>query len=292
MTLRTVGFDDKNTISASLWCFCPASRRWSGCPDAEGARRARPGSTPRLYHGYRGSPLGGARPELSSAPAMLEPTSHRVPCRPQRGSGGHRAVGQPAGGDARRRRAIDGVFGIWYGKAPGVDRSGDVFRHANPRGSKWRGARDGGRRSCAKSSTVPHQCEFALVDAMMPCSIRPAFRKSSITGSMGLPCRAIQAAGSASNACMTGRIDRRDRARTRPPEDRDAADFKMPPAVSISAPAMTALEQEQRLHPSSASPRWLLRRPTARPDRVYAAGQPEDRHRLGRQELSRRAPGA
>ena len=64
----------------------------------------------------------------------------------------------------------DGVVGIWYGKGPGVDRSGDVFRHANTAGTAAGGGvlvllgDDHG----AKSSTIPHQSEYAMMHAMIP----------------------------------------------------------------------------------------------------------------------------
>lgn len=64
----------------------------------------------------------------------------------------------------------DGVFGLWYGKGPGVDRSGDVFRHANHAGTSPNGgvlALMGDDHTC-ESSTTAHQSEFAFVDAMMP----------------------------------------------------------------------------------------------------------------------------
>ena len=64
----------------------------------------------------------------------------------------------------------DGVFGLWYGKGPGVDRSGDVFRHANHAGTSRNGgvlALMGDDHTC-ESSTTAHQSEFAFVDAMMP----------------------------------------------------------------------------------------------------------------------------
>ena len=63
-----------------------------------------------------------------------------------------------------------GVFGLWYGKGPGVDRTGDVFRHANFAGSSKHGGvlvAMGDDHTC-ESSTTCHQSEMALMDAMMP----------------------------------------------------------------------------------------------------------------------------
>src|SRR5439155_1614625 len=66
--------------------------------------------------------------------------------------------------------AYDGVFSIWYGKGPGVDRSGDVLRHANAAGTSKHGGVlvMAGDDHGAESSTVPHQSEIALLDAMIP----------------------------------------------------------------------------------------------------------------------------
>ena len=64
----------------------------------------------------------------------------------------------------------EGVFGLWYGKAPGVDRSGDAFRHANFAGSSSKGGVlliAGDDHEC-KSSTLPSQSEYAFVDAEIP----------------------------------------------------------------------------------------------------------------------------
>jgi len=64
----------------------------------------------------------------------------------------------------------EGVFGMWYGKGPGVDRSGDVFRHANLAGTAQNGgvlALFGDDPAC-KSSTVPSQSEHAIIDAQIP----------------------------------------------------------------------------------------------------------------------------
>ena len=64
----------------------------------------------------------------------------------------------------------DGVFGMWYGKGPGVDRSGDVFKHGNLAGASKHGGvllLAGDDHTC-KSSTTAHQSEYAFVDAMIP----------------------------------------------------------------------------------------------------------------------------
>src|SRR4030095_6200132 len=66
--------------------------------------------------------------------------------------------------------AYDGVFSIWYGKGPGVDRSGDVLRHANAAGTSKHGGvlvMAGGDPG-AEASNVPHKREIALLDATLP----------------------------------------------------------------------------------------------------------------------------
>ncbi|MDF2368357.1 indolepyruvate ferredoxin oxidoreductase family protein [Sneathiella sp.] len=65
---------------------------------------------------------------------------------------------------------FDGVFGIWYGKGPGVDRSGDVFKHGNMAGTSENGGVLVlmGDDHMAKSSTVAHQSEQSLMAAMIP----------------------------------------------------------------------------------------------------------------------------
>ena len=64
----------------------------------------------------------------------------------------------------------DGVFAMWYGKGPGVDRSGDVFKHGNAAGTARHGGvllLAGDDHTC-KSSTLPHQSEYAFIDASIP----------------------------------------------------------------------------------------------------------------------------
>ena len=72
--------------------------------------------------------------------------------------------------ELRGEGKFDGVFGLWYGKGPGVDRSGDVFRHANLAGTSKNGGVLAlmGDDHTAESSTTAHQSEFHFVDVMMP----------------------------------------------------------------------------------------------------------------------------
>jgi indolepyruvate ferredoxin oxidoreductase len=119
--------------------------------------------------GYRGSPLGGLDQAMLKAGAQLTAADIRF----QPGLNEDLAATALWGSqqaDLRGEGRVRGVFGLWYGKGPGVDRCGDVFRHANLAGT----APLGGVIAClgddhtGESSTTLHQSEFALVDAMMP----------------------------------------------------------------------------------------------------------------------------
>nr|WP_027287997.1 indolepyruvate ferredoxin oxidoreductase family protein [Rhodovibrio salinarum] len=119
--------------------------------------------------GYRGSPLGSFDSQMWAAKRFLDKA--RVQFTPAVNEDlAATAVWGSQQGDIFQDFDCDGVFGIWYGKGPGVDRSGDAFRHANMAGT----ARHGGVLALAgddhtaKSSTTAHQCEHALMDAMIP----------------------------------------------------------------------------------------------------------------------------
>ncbi|MFW6028300.1 MAG: indolepyruvate ferredoxin oxidoreductase family protein, partial [bacterium] len=119
--------------------------------------------------GYRGSPLGGLDQQFMRAGKVLEPEN--ILFQPAINEDlAATALWGAQQAEMRGEGAYDGVFGMWYGKGPGVDRSGDVFRHANAAGT----SRHGGVLALmgddhgAESSTVPHQSEYALMDAMMP----------------------------------------------------------------------------------------------------------------------------
>ncbi|MFP4328961.1 MAG: indolepyruvate ferredoxin oxidoreductase family protein, partial [Paracoccaceae bacterium] len=119
--------------------------------------------------GYRGSPLGAVDMQMTRAGKVL--AEHDI--RFQAGLNEDLAATALWGSQQAELRGegrFDGVFGLWYGKGPGVDRSGDVFRHANMAGSSAHGGVlvAMGDDHTGESSTVLHQSEWALVDAYMP----------------------------------------------------------------------------------------------------------------------------
>ncbi|MEM0946552.1 MAG: indolepyruvate ferredoxin oxidoreductase family protein [Pseudomonadota bacterium] len=119
--------------------------------------------------GYRGSPLGAVDVTMSRARDVLEPAQITF----QAGLNEDLAATALWGtqqAELRGEGRYDGVFGLWYGKGPGVDRSGDVMRHANMAGTAPNGGvlMAMGDDHTGESSTVCHQSDWALVDAYMP----------------------------------------------------------------------------------------------------------------------------
>jgi indolepyruvate ferredoxin oxidoreductase len=125
--------------------------------------------TAAFISGYRGSPLGGYDQQLMKARKHLDR---------------YDTVFQPGLNEDLAATAVwgsqqvqlspgarkDGVVGFWYGKGPGVDRCGDVFKHANAAGSAALGgvlAIAGDDHTC-KSSSIPHQSDHAFISALMP----------------------------------------------------------------------------------------------------------------------------
>jgi indolepyruvate ferredoxin oxidoreductase len=137
--------------------------------DQHRADRRRGLSTATFISGYRGSPLGGLDQTLERHARLM--AEHHVVFS----SGLNEDLGATAVFGSQMvglfpRPKYDGVLGMWYGKAPGVDRTGDVFKHANYAGV----GRNGGVLALAgddplsKSSTLPSHSEVALYDALMP----------------------------------------------------------------------------------------------------------------------------
>jgi len=126
-------------------------------------------NTAGFISGYRGSPVGGLDHALARAKKFLDKEN---------------IVFQPGLNEELAATAVwgtqqvnmfegarhDGVFGIWYGKGPGVDRTGDTFRHANAAGTSKHGGVlvIAGDDHAAKSSTLPHQSDHSFYGTMLP----------------------------------------------------------------------------------------------------------------------------
>lgn len=126
-------------------------------------------NTAGFISGYRGSPLGGFDKSLWQASGLLDEQHIRfVPGINEELAA--TAVWGTQQTDLYAAGKYDGVFGLWYGKGPGVDRSGDALKHANSAGTQQFGgvlAVAGDDHGC-KSSTLAHQSEYAFVDAAIP----------------------------------------------------------------------------------------------------------------------------
>ncbi len=158
-------------------------------------------NTGTFISGYRGSPLGGFDQQLVKARKFLDR---------------HDIVFQPGLNEDLAATAVwgsqqlhlspgarkDGVLGLWYGKGPGVDRSGDVFKHANAAGTSAHGgvlAIAGDDHTC-KSSSIPHQSDHAFISALMPMLYPSSVHEFLELGLLGIAMTRIRAAGSASRS--------------------------------------------------------------------------------------------
>ncbi len=126
-------------------------------------------NTAGFVSGYRGSPLGGLDQALWSARKHLKAANIEF------AAGLNEDLAATAVWGSQQVNLFpgakfDGVFGMWYGKGPGVDRSGDVLKHANAAGTSKHGGvlvLAGDDHAC-RSSTLPHQSEHEFISAMMP----------------------------------------------------------------------------------------------------------------------------
>ncbi len=125
-------------------------------------------NTGTFISGYEGSPLGGYDMALTRQGKLLaQHNIHFVP-----GVNEELAATSMMGSQIVHvlKSKVDGVVGIWYGKGPGVDRSGDIFRHGNMAGT---GKNCGALVLCgddhiSKSSTIPHHSDFSLMNFGIP----------------------------------------------------------------------------------------------------------------------------
>src|SRR5215472_4995955 len=169
MTLLQVGLDDKYRLEARR-IYLSGVQALVRLPMLQRERDRLAGlNTAGFISGYRGSPLGMydhtlwrakshlAGQDIAFVPGLNEDLAATAVW-------GSQQVGLFPGAK------VDGVFGIWYGKGPGVDRSADALKHANSAGSSRHGgvlALAGDDHGC-QSSTLAHQSEQVFAAAMMP----------------------------------------------------------------------------------------------------------------------------
>ena len=169
--LETVTLDDKYSLDYGR-AFMSGVQALVKLPMLQRLRDAQAGkNTAGFVSGYRGSPLGGYDQALWKAEKFLK--AQNIVFQPgvneelaATALWGTQQLGfAPAG-----TRKFDGVFGIWYGKGPGVDRTADVFKHANMAGTTpWGGViAVAGDDHVAKSSTAAHQSDHIFKACGLP----------------------------------------------------------------------------------------------------------------------------
>ncbi len=250
MALKPVKLDDKFDLSKSQ-IFLTGTQAIVRLTLMQHSRDEREGlNTAGYVTGYRGSPVGGLDLQFMKSVKYTQPANVRFEPGINEDLAAT-AIWGAQQAEMRGEGAYDGVFSIWYGKGPGVDRSGDVLRHANSAGTSKHGGVLAlmGDDHGAESSTVPHQSEFAMMDAMIPV-LHPAglqeildygiygFALSRYSGCwVGLKCvhDNIESAGIADGSP--------DRIKINLPKD-----FEMPEGGLNIRPSDDRFEQEYRLH--------------------------------------------
>jgi indolepyruvate ferredoxin oxidoreductase len=167
--MRDVTLNDKYTLDSGL-ALMTGTHALVRLPMLQRERdRADGHNTAGFISGYRGSPLTSYDQELWRAKKLL--TEHDILFQPGVNEDlaatavwGTQMLATTPGANR------DGIFAIWYGKGPGVDRSGDPFKHGNMAGTDPLGGVlvVAGDDHSGKSSTVAHQSEMALMHAGMP----------------------------------------------------------------------------------------------------------------------------
>ena len=248
--LETVTLDDKYALQHGR-AFMSGVQALVRLPMLQRQRDAAAGlNTAGFISGYRGSPLGGYDQALWAAKKHLE--SNNIVFQP----GVNEELGATAVWGTQQldlypeTKKFDGVFGLWYGKGPGVDRCSDVFKHANMAGT----ARHGGVIALAgddhisKSSTAAHQSDHIFkacgTPVFFPSNVQDildmglhAFAMSRFSG-LWSGMKTIQEVVESSASVSV----EPDRVNIILPED-----FQMPPGgLHIRWPD-APLEQEQRL---------------------------------------------
>ena len=164
-----ISLDDKYTLERGR-AFLTGTQALIRLPMQQRIRDVRAGlNTAGFVTGYRGSPLGSVDQTAMKAKKYLEAQHVRF----------HPGVNEDLAATSIwgtqqvnlfEGALYDGVFGMWYGKGPGVDRCGDVFKHANMAGTSPHGGVLvlAGDDHAAKSSTTAHQSEHILKACGIP----------------------------------------------------------------------------------------------------------------------------
>ena len=174
MTLNHVTLDDKYDLTKSR-VFVTGYQALVRLTMMQHERDGRAGlNTAGYVTGYRGSPLGGLDYQFQRAISHLAPRNVLFQAAINEDLAATALWGTQQA-ELRGEGKFDGVFGIWYGKGPGVDRSGDALRHANFAGTSKNGGVIAlmGDDHTAESSTTAHQSEFNFLDVMIP-TLNPA----------------------------------------------------------------------------------------------------------------------
>src|SRR5712691_8702805 len=169
MALRQVSLDDKYDLTQDR-VFVTGYQALIRLCLMQKERDRRAGlNTAGYVSGYRGSPLGGLDLQFLRAKPFLD--RHDIVFQPGINEDiAATALWGSQQAELRGEGRFDGVFGLWYGKGPGVDRSGDAFRHANFAGTSKHGGVLAlmGDDHTAESSTTAHQSEYHFIDVMIP----------------------------------------------------------------------------------------------------------------------------
>lgn len=169
MSLAEIRLDDKYRL-ATGHLYLTGTQALTRLPMLQHQRdQAQNLNTGCFISGYRGSPLGNLDKSLWEARDYLK--QHAIHFQP----GLNEELAATAVWGSQQTNLFpgakyDGVFAMWYGKGPGVDRSGDVFKHGNAAGVSPHGGvllLAGDDHGC-KSSTLPHQSEHAFIAASIP----------------------------------------------------------------------------------------------------------------------------
>ncbi len=202
--------------------------------------------------GYRGSPIATLESAFQRAQKLIEQSD--IVFHPGLNEDlAATAVWGTQQAELRGEGKYDGVFALWYGKGPGVDRTGDVFRHANHAGTSKHGgvlALLGDDHTC-ESSTSAHQSEFAMMDAMIPI-LNPAGVQELLDYGLYGYGMSRYAGVWVSLKCVKDNIEstqtvdgRTDRVKIVLPGDDD---FAMPPGGLNIRLGDPPLDKERRLH--------------------------------------------